>query len=457
MPINNEYIAPISHRNFRIGDIVIGNSYATGYYSITIMGWRGRVTRVMGDFFEAVTEGMDSQSPFPNLEQNKFNLVEVENHIGGGGANGTVGTVGLGSVGEFNPLASEDTEEPEEGECDNCMLLCLLEDLSLCEDGESRCGECYDTYIDEIENTERNYFSIPERSYDEKKHISKSKLDTKIMQSKRGFGIELECYANDEYCMNKISRQIDQKIGIAEDGSLGDGGFELQFPLINGKRGEEMVFNTCKMLNDTAFTNGTCGYHIHLQSYNNEHNYAFIQRLMFIALIFDNVVMSFLPESRRRNRYCMALREYITLDELLGTENKNDLDNLWYKTRSVYDIRHRKQGKYDDSRYYGFNFHCYLGRTRHLEIRHHTGTINPHKILHWANLHCLLLDAVKKSVQKEQKLRNWNMRDKFVEVYDENFSDKEVMKKKTEMFFDFIGLSKEGREYFINRQEKYNQ
>jgi hypothetical protein len=40
-------------RKFKVGDTVVGNSKATDRYCITRTGWRGKVTKVCSDFFEA--------------------------------------------------------------------------------------------------------------------------------------------------------------------------------------------------------------------------------------------------------------------------------------------------------------------------------------------------------------------------------------------------------------------
>lgn len=37
---------------FKVGDIVIGNKKANSY-SISVEGWKGRITRLFTDFFEA--------------------------------------------------------------------------------------------------------------------------------------------------------------------------------------------------------------------------------------------------------------------------------------------------------------------------------------------------------------------------------------------------------------------
>ena len=323
-----------------------------------------------------------------------------------------------------------------------------------------RCVSCNEDYINNQESdNDEDCGDIPCRDYDNKFIISKYKnnLNTDIVQSKRGFGVEIEAYGQSYSSIEDIADQIDHKIGISGDGSLGNRGFELQFPLINGLQAEKLVKDTCKILSEnTATVNSDCGYHIHLQCLPNEQSFVFIQRLMFVATIFDDVIMSFLPEARRRNRYCQSLRNYINLDEIARAKNKQDLELIWYKTYNKQNIRRRKNGKYDDSRYYGFNFHAYLSKMKHLEIRHHTGTLNADKMLHWANLHTLLLDAIHREIDIESDLTKWEFRDVMIKLFDSNFSRNPKLKEKTDFLFNFIGLSEKSKDHFIKRQNKFN-
>lgn len=297
---------------------------------------------------------------------------------------------------------------------------------------------------------------LPYRDYGRKKILfAKNNFNTDIIQSKRAFGVELEAYAHSNNSIVDIAGDIDYTVGITGDGSLKEKGFELQFPLVNGNYAEELIKETTGILKrHESFVDATCGFHVHLQSKADEHTFVFIQRLMFVATIFDDVIMSFLPKSRRENRYCKPLSSYINLDRLLKAKTKIDLDRIWYKGYYDSSIKDEKTRKYSDTRYYGFNFHCYLSKYKHLEIRHHTGTINAEKILHWANLHTLILDAVRKSVKCCSDINNWSKKDMFLSLYDKKYETGNL-DKATEVLFDFIGLSDSSRQHFLSRQVRF--
>lgn len=332
-------------------------------------------------------------------------------------------------------------------------------------DDEIRCEMCNIDYIDDCRYNDDEGVDedLNFRDYDRKKYTSRKKqnLETNILQSDRGFGIELEYIGKNYSSINNIIYNLDPRIGVSADGSLsGDTGFELQLPLVNGKNGELLVEKTCNTINEyNAKVDDSCGYHIHLQAKSGEQKFEFIQRLMFFGLIFEDVLLSFLPKSRQRNRFAQRLRNYIDVDIISEATDKKDLDTIWYKSYNKRELSRRKRNKYDSVRYYGFNFHCYLGKSKHLEIRHHNGTSNAKKILEWANLNCLILDFIKKEVEMYPTLNEWPLKNILVSKYDkyfdsDNLINQDYLLEKTNTLFELIGLSQNSRDYFINRQQK---
>lgn len=347
--------------------------------------------------------------------------------------------------------------EIDYGNCERCgeNFLCATDRYTHRNYSNYVCTNCVD-YLDQFDDNTANELDIPERSYESIKLTNKLKRNrlTNIIQSDRGFGVEIELYNRSMKNINLLCKDIDSEIGVSKDGSLNNNGFELQFPLINGKNAEIMVNKTCNILADyDCFTDQTCGYHLHLECERGEKSFPFIQRLMFISYIFENVINSFISKTRRENRFCDKIENYISIDNILDSENKSDLEQIWYKTSNKRNIRARKRGKYDESRYHGFNFHCYFSKD-HLEVRHHSGTINKEKILHWANLHTLLLDFVKREVELSSDINKWGLKDKLLSLYDDGFANDKLYEN-TLYMFDLIGLSSESRDYFIKRQNNF--
>lgn len=319
--------------------------------------------------------------------------------------------------------------------------------------GLYRCETCHNFSFEDDEDI----MEMPWRDYDSGRFISMNKANNtpKIVQSFRGFGVEIEAYGPRYKDIQHIAEDIDHRIGISEDGSLNDMGFELQFPLINGLKAEKMVKHTCAVLAENkAKVDETCGYHLHLEALPQEQGFKFIQRAMFVTTAFEDVIRSFIPVTRRSNRFCFPLRSFMNLDILCMASSKEDLELIWYRTYNKPEIRKKKEGKYDSSRYNGFNFHCYLSKMKHLEVRHHTGTLNCDKILHWANLHTLLLDAIRRECQSHSNINSWPLKAIFMDIFDKSKS-KSNLKEVTTALFDFIKLSGESQAYFLDRQVEF--
>jgi len=351
----------------------------------------------------------------------------------------------------------EEVQEPY-CQCADCGDDIMDEnDANFCNDDDSRCQNCYDDYESQRDDDESG--DIPYRDYDTKKYIfrTKSNKGTAILQSTRGFGVELECLGDSFSGVVRTVNDLESIIGVSRDGSInGSFGFELQLPLVNGLEAERLVNNTCDTLRDYKNSvDDSCGYHIHLQSLRSERNHAFIQRLMFTTMIFDDVIKSLIPAKRSKNHYCKSIRNYMDIDNIVNSYNIELLEQLWYRDYNKRNIKRRKSNKYDEARYFGFNFHCYFAKSKHLEVRYHSGTINAEKILHWANLHTLLLDYVKKEVESEKNIKLWKSKDYLISLYDTTFGGQDISEK-TKIFFELIGLSDNSKQYFINRQSKLN-
>lgn len=166
-----------------------------------------------------------------------------------------------------------------------------------------------------------------------------------------------------------------------------------------------------------------------------------LMQLWRTHLIFENVMISFLPFSRRRNEYCRPLSEAFKLSELELVESLIEAEKMWYKEITPRNIARAKGSHYHPSRYFGLNLNPLFSQ-RHLEIRLHNGTLNERKILEWANLNALMVDA---AVAGE-------FTDDFL---DEALATSNV-RDKTNMLFKNIGLAESSRKYFYDRQHKFD-
>lgn len=270
-----------------------------------------------------------------------------------------------------------------------------------------------------------------------------------VVKSPRIFSSEIECILPSSTDIYRLSAGIPKECGISGDGSIHTdegAGVEIQTPKLKGAKGEELVHLITDQLKEIgASVNKSCGLHIHLdgkgivEASRREYPVALLQ-LWKAHLIFEDSIMSFLPYERRVNDFCRPMRDSFSVSQINGCESLLDIEKLWYKERTYSSIKSSKNHHYHSSRYFGVNFHSLLGHG-HLEIRYHSATTNPRKILEWANLHALIMDAASKKSFTEDFLRDAQATS--------------ALNDKTEMLFDRIKLAESSRQYFRARQKKF--
>lgn len=274
-----------------------------------------------------------------------------------------------------------------------------------------------------------------------------------IVRSTRIFSCEIEALTANDHGVERLSEAIPEECGITTDGSVQpdkdeiQSGLEIQTPKLAGKKGEECIRRTISCLHSVeAVVNDTCGLHIHLDGKGillptrREYPLALLQ-LWKTHLIFEDVMLSFLPFQRRSNDFCRLMAASFKISEVDMCETIFDVEKLWYKVTTHRDIRANKTHHYHSSRYFGVNLHSLLGQG-HLEIRYHSGTTNGRKILEWANLHCILMDAC---ATKKMTF------DFFKEAQTTT-----NLRQKTDLLFDKIGMSESSKQYFYRRQKKFS-
>jgi hypothetical protein len=319
--------------------------------------------------------------------------------------------------------------------CDNCGSTYNRDDAHTCCDDDIRCGEC----CYECNPQEENSVDISDyyREYSTEK--------TNCTRGKRMFAFEVECNFKNTTSVNNIyddTKLLD--LGIEHDGSLGSRGVELITPVLAGTKGLNYLKHFCKQLKENEFSvDSACGLHIHIDGKdfkgNNDVSLQNLKKLALFYLEFENVVMSFIPESRRKNRYCLPISESFTTKQILNCYDLESFETLWYKETDKSRKEHRKSKKYDDTRYAGINFHSLLANG-HLEIRYHTGTVNYEKMMNWAKLHICIMNSIK-------ELSNDIIK---------NGKYLTSLTGKTDLMFKLIKLDAESIAYFKKRQKLFN-
>ena len=105
----------------------------------------------------------------------------------------------------------------------------------------------------------------------------------------------------------------------------------------------------------------------------------------------DDVIRSFLPPSRRKNHYCKPCES--VYNAVHSATSLHDLMNIYESTDPTL-LDPTSIIKYKDpTRYRGINL-ISLWKEWHAEIRYHNSTLQGERILHWAYLHCLIMDKI---------------------------------------------------------------
>lgn len=278
-----------------------------------------------------------------------------------------------------------------------------------------------------------------------------------IIQSARGWSTEIECYVTDIPLFIKGLRSLPDDFGINRDGSLRNAGndtvdgkilkqgIEITTPILKGKQGENYLRKLCGMLNDKDNTrvDATCGTHIHIDMSDCRRDFETVKRLMAFHWIYETVIMSFLPASRRSSQYCQSLKNNYSIKKISSTTCYDQLCSVWYKNRNIsnrYDKKH--------TRYHGINLHSMFA-DGHAEVRYHSGTTHPKKIMHWVSLHTRIIDLCVGMVGARPSVE---------EIIHEGLTPlgrPRALNRLTQQMFDMLKLNEETQKYLLDRQKRF--
>ncbi len=293
------------------------------------------------------------------------------------------------------------------------------------------------------------------RKYSEKNLSScQSEEKGQIIKSTRVFSAEMETACPSYTKMNRAIAQMPKSMGFCGDGTIqipSHVGMEFQTPKLAGKKGEEYVNFVCEAMMKNEFaTNRTCGLHVHLsggrdfvagkKGHIRNKNGENVKKLMLFYMTFEDVIHSFLPQNRRANNFCRPIKKAYHESEILNAPDLAELERVWYRATNYAQVANCKAGGKHSTRYCGVNMHTLLS-DNHMEIRYHSGTVNPRKILEWANLHALIMDKIADGSVSQSEIETAGT---IINLED-----------KTTRMFDLVGLTVASKKYFLRRQEKF--
>lgn len=268
----------------------------------------------------------------------------------------------------------------------------------VCEELESTGTTSRSLQLDEYTEDIRNLPSTPVNTSIETSSLGRAIIDT--FTSDKTFGVELELEGKKHSIMEAVqeagyscnieaySHSTPRVWKIVTDASVSNG-CELVSPILKGKAGAEALYKVCKSLQKKGIkVNRTCGFHVHVGMDTLTYDASLNQwkNIFDTYSKMQEVINTFMPESRKNNRYCKSLH----------TPSRNSIS------------RATTLGKVGDlftrDRYYVVNWYSY-SRHSTVEFRHHSGTCNPIKALNWV-LFCLELVDFSKDSFLERKINN---------------------------------------------------
>ena len=239
-----------------------------------------------------------------------------------------------------------------DGRVNLCRECVTSTDYSVCErcslliDGEENfCDSCQSQQEEEVRiRRQREEELIELRPYDPQLVLIENPQRGEILTSIRPIGVELEVQYKDRKKASKATEKLEGFIGIGTDSSVSGKGLEIRLPPMVGKIAENVITGTCKILKDFDFkTDSSCGMHIHfdmsdIDVLNAKNQLDAIKRLWMTYLAFEDVIISFLPASRRSSRYCKVFRSEYRLDEIYNCRNMNQIEQVWYRVQNMQQI-----------------------------------------------------------------------------------------------------------------------
>lgn len=325
-----------------------------------------------------------------------------------------------------------------------------------------------------------------------------------IVESVRKYGVEIECYAPDGEDLEKVMGQTDGLVYKHDGSLNHNGVEIITPPISGDEGEKLVEGLSALLIDNNFYVDRTCGYHLHIDfsdvisddyteimsrfeqakkeeeklqgaksvfEFGDEEIYNKIkerceekanerrqlQREMrevmpsssvsrkvkylvgaYIAL--EGVISSFVPTTRRTNRYSRQTARNYSLNEVLNANDITDLEKLHYNSQDYRQVARAKNSGHS-TRYRGINFHTMFS-DGHYEIRLHSGTINAKKILHWANLHTAMADIAVEYPSRLQRLAN-------------EVSQTPNLLSATKLMFEALELSEKTQKYLLARQRKF--
>ncbi len=278
--------------------------------------------------------------------------------------------------------------------CDRCSDCCECRECGECGDRVSRsewcsgCERCNDCgcQCDSDDDSDEGSSTYTPREWKKRVGVPHARYP-----STRCCGVELEAYSVNR---SKLDWDWIRSVGAGaqDDGSIhGGNGAEIITPPASGDKAVEVITRATELVKAAGGeVNNSCGTHVHIDASDLTH--ADIVRLIKLWSILEAPHYETQPNARRSSSYakpCAA--RYM---EALKGGRIDAKGTAKYAVYQDADAPDRQSTKWGSERYHALNLHSWFYRGT-IEIRTHSGTLSPEKILPWASYWASVLDWVR--------------------------------------------------------------
>ena len=169
-----------------------------------------------------------------------------------------------------------------------------------------------------------------------------------------------------------IRCQLTNERGIRDFTAADRYSVELVTPVLTYENDIETLQEVVRTLRKAgAFTNDSCGIHIHLDG--KGHTVRSLRNFISIIYARNDLFYRALGVNCERARYCQSLDErLVNAIRLRNPKTMKELENIWYNGSSESSRRRH----YNDTRYHFLNLHSFFHGNRTVELRGFNSTLH---------------------------------------------------------------------------------
>lgn len=230
-----------------------------------------------------------------------------------------------------------------------------------------------------------------------------------LIKSRRYQGVEIEFNSYDSYDRGEIynslhgamlatrsnrfkrsdwSDYMERSLQVVYDGSVIGENHPHGAEIVMSPRRGDVLYEDLKTVNQSlkshfdAYISHKCGYHLHIDV--RDYDWYHFAVLLAMTKLIEPHIFCWMPASRRTSRWCHPVSQQ--WGDFSFINDRMSLVDTYYDGDSY------RNEKYHDKRYSGMNLHSHFQGNQGLELRYHSGTLNPDKMLHWSIVWSQIVD-----------------------------------------------------------------